>query len=37
MKKQNNNSVSRRGFVAGTTALAGSLGFPASSARSLPP
>ena len=29
MKKQNNNSVSRRGFVAGTTALAGSLGFPA--------
>ena len=29
MKKQNNTSVSRRGFVAGTTALAGSLGFPA--------
>ena len=29
MKKQINNSVSRRGFVAGTTALAGSLGFPA--------
>src|ERR1044072_7565761 len=29
MKKQINTSVSRRGFVAGTTALAGSLGFPA--------
>src|SRR5436190_1079803 len=29
MNKQINNSVSRRGFVAGTTALAGSLGFPA--------
>ena len=29
MKKQINNSVSRRGFVAGTTALAGSIGFPA--------
>ena len=29
MKKQINTSVSRRGFVAGTTALAGSIGFPA--------
>ena len=29
MKKQIDKAVSRRGFVAGTTALAGSLGFPA--------
>jgi len=29
MKKQINTSVSRRGFVASTTVLAGSLGFPA--------
>src|SRR5882724_12494984 len=29
MKRHTNGAVSRRGFVAGTTALAGSLGFPA--------
>src|SRR4051812_27148336 len=29
MNNQTKKSVSRRGFVAGTTALAGSLGFPA--------